>query len=71
MRDLYAVTIFDLSGPARFTKRVLASSEQAARELASSLWAGVIERVEFECEIDAAEPSSADSRTDLQEERSR
>lgn len=57
MLDLYLVTIFDRSGPARSTKRVLTSSKASAEALAASLWNGKIERVEFECEIDAAEPS--------------
>lgn len=54
-RDLYAVTLFDRSGPVRFTAHVIASSEKAARDLANSLWPGRIERVEFEFEVDAVE----------------
>ena len=57
MLDLYLVTIFDRSGPSRFTKRVLASSAASAEAVAAAKWPGRIERVEFECEIDAVEPS--------------
>jgi len=52
---VYAVTIFDRSGPSRFSKHIIASSEDSARKIASELWAGKVERVEFMVEIDAVE----------------
>lgn len=62
MLDLYLVTIFDRTGPARFTKRVLASSKASAEALAAR-WPGRVEYVEFESEIDAVEGTSGADAT--------